>query len=610
MWLYGCLSEDTEVLTKRGWKRLRKTTKYDRIKIYDITNNIYKWETPERWQVYRVNEDTAYRIKGDTTDQIVSKEHNCLVEREGKLVFKQAWELDKMETMPTLPQDFFDKKKGDSKLLLKELLWKSKGLAQTIFSKWQGNKKPKEISLGFSQSSLEGRSNLFQKKGKLWQVQDKVCQVSKRLFGYGSERRLCYGTQIAGSSKTEQMLKENRSNTPQRPQPRKQQDRELNVVCEQPTPQTTRSTVTKIKYSGLMFCPTVSTGAFIARRNSQVFITGNSGFPKATDISKQLDKKAKVKRNVIGTRTLKGNAGVSIKEKGGTYIAGASLTGVAEIDITEPATPEAKLWNGWKSHGLKPAYEPILVAMKPNEGSYANNALKHGVSGLNIDGGRISHNEPEWHTKRNPRHKDTTFSNETCGFNSEKTTMASASQKGRFPANLILDSEAAEMLDKQSGESKSSNAIRKNQNDKKEYTCYGNYKDTNTTGFNDKGGASRFFYVAKSSRAERNMGCEGFDPQQVNDGRKDQTSIDCPQQRGITYRQNNHPTVKPLKLMEYLCRLTKTPTGGIVLDPFVGSGTTCMAAKKTGRPYIGIEKEEEYIKIAEARIKAVPETLL
>jgi site-specific DNA-methyltransferase (adenine-specific) len=101
------------------------------------------------------------------------------------------------------------------------------------------------------------------------------------------------------------------------------------------------------------------------------------------------------------------------------------------------------------------------------------------------------------------------------------------------------------------------------------------------------------------------MGCEGLEPKQVNDGRKDQTSINCPQQRGITYRQNSHPTVKPLKLMEYLCTLTKTPTGGIVLDPFLGSGTTAMAAIKTGRNFIGIEKEPEYVKIAEARIKSV-----
>jgi site-specific DNA-methyltransferase (adenine-specific) len=100
--------------------------------------------------------------------------------------------------------------------------------------------------------------------------------------------------------------------------------------------------------------------------------------------------------------------------------------------------------------------------------------------------------------------------------------------------------------------------------------------------YNDAGGASRFFYCAKSSRSERNMGLEGL---------------------------NNHPTVKPLKLMEYLCILTKTPKGGVILDPFTGSGTTLIAAKKIGRDFIGIEKEKEYCEIAEARIKAIPKPL-
>ncbi len=106
------------------------------------------------------------------------------------------------------------------------------------------------------------------------------------------------------------------------------------------------------------------------------------GFPKATDISKQLDKGHK--REVLSTYKRKQQPSNSM---------GGGVTGQKEVvkEITAPSTPEAKLWNGWKSHGLKPAYEPILVAQKPNEGTYANNALKWGVSGLNIDGGRIGY---------------------------------------------------------------------------------------------------------------------------------------------------------------------------------------------------------------------------
>jgi len=186
------------------------------------------------------------------------------------------------------------------------------------------------------------------------------------------------------------------------------------------------------------------------------------------------------------------------------------------------------------------------------------------------------------------------------------------------------------MLDEQSGERLSP---KKRQTNSWYPTGKNNSVDGEAEGYGDKGGASRFFYVAKASRAERNMGCEGLKEKQQNSDTKirtyndrcatcgkkfvgsDDTICHCSKGEKITDKtvytnKNNHPTVKPLKLMEYLCILTKTPTGGIILDPFAGSGSTLIAAKRTGRPFIGIEKEPEYIKIAEARIKAQPEPLL
>jgi len=149
-----------------------------------------------------------------------------------------------------------------------------------------------------------------------------------------------------------------------------------------------------------------------------------SGFPKATDISKQLDKGHKREITKIVKRTG--------KEKG-TY--GAFEGNNKE---TAPTTPEAKLWNGWKSHGLKPAYEPILVAMKPNEGTYANNALKHGVSGLNIDGGRIDIKDGDEKTKGGM----TGNKSGRVGYmvKDDKSTFVSKidDTKGRFPANILM----------------------------------------------------------------------------------------------------------------------------------------------------------------------------
>ena len=268
--------------------------------------------------------------------------------------------------------------------------------------------------------------------------------------------------------------------------------------------------------------------------------------------------------------TVRGNAGFSNEQvpRPWKQKIGESL------DITAPATPEAQLWEGWGT-SLKPAYEPIIMAMKPLDGTYAENALKWGVSGLNIDGGRIGtlQNEP------NAR-KAKTIKDKLGGVTSYKTLGTGNSWNGslgRFPANLLLDEVSAEMLDEQSGISKSSGGKGiKSIQSKLNTSSIGCNSLTNLGGLGDIGGASRFFYVAKASKSERNAGLEG----------------------------NNHPTVKPLKLMEYLVKLTKMPNPNqVYLDPFAGSGSTLIAVLNNDRHFIGIEKEPDYVEIAKARIK-------
>jgi len=285
---------------------------------------------------------------------------------------------------------------------------------------------------------------------------------------------------------------------------------------------------------------------------------------------------------------------------------------------------EIRKWKGWGT-ALKPAWEPIIMAMKPLDGTFANNALKWGVAGLNIDEGRIEHSEPLKLTNRNLDSIYTSFAKKVGGIAGYKkpTNIASASPQGRFPANVILECICDEviegkhtnpecpcyMLDKQSGISKSIRSRRGVQC--KRYSAGIEWErateETNTVrGHNDLVGASRFFYVAKASRSERNMGCEDL-PDKIGGGMKgteDQTLLTGSGNIRNNQVKNNHPTVKPLKLMEYLCILTKTPTGGVVLDPFAGSGTTGMACKKTGRSYILIEKDPDYVEIAKRRIDA------
>lgn len=586
MWLYGCLSEDTEILTKKGWKPLHKTTKYDKIKVYDIADNIYKWETPQRWNVYRVHKNTAYCLKSDTTDQVVSKEHRCLVEREGKLVFKQAWELSKVERVPVLPQDFYQMDKGFRKLLLLLLQWKSKSRTfNKIFSKRSREEASGQRTKRSFEPCLEGRSNLFQKEGKLRQIQNKICQMPRRIFNYGTQRWLHCGTSPTDRPVTKKTSLENRGGSPQRPQSRKQFTGQSSTFQNKQSPQTTRVEVSMIQYSGLMFCPTVSTGAFVARRNGKVFITGNSGFPKSHNISKAIDKAAGAKRKVIGTRPVPGYARSEVEH-------GKQNRTKYEFEQTsnEPVTSLAEVWQGYGT-ALKPAWEIIIVAMKPLDGTFAHNAEVHGVAGLNIDGGRIGTEQMGGGTM--PDFRDVgRMSKETIGIDKLSSGQTSNAKRrphpisqGRWPANLLLSHHPDCWADENAKISCHPDCPVKMLDEQKEE-------------------ASRFFYCAKCSRKERNIGLGNQPGKKVNDGR--QTPIDNPYQRGETIRTNTHPTVKPLALMKYLCTLLRMPSAEqIILDPFLGSGTTGMACKELGINFIGIEKEAEYCEIAVKRIAAV-----
>lgn len=257
------------------------------------------------------------------------------------------------------------------------------------------------------------------------------------------------------------------------------------------------------------------------------------------------------------------------------------------------------LGNGFGT-GLKPANEPILLARKPiSESTIAKNVQKWGTGGINIDGCRISGAIP---VVPNPKFNSTgqIYNMKTGeGRNGEMSR-----PEGRFPANLILDETAAEMLDEQSAPlmhsaGKTRSGGKAIQFGEGGLLAMGNH-DGNGVRFGDSGGASRFFYVAKASKSERNAGLEGALEQRVNGGR--QTEIDNPFQRGEILRQNTHPTVKPIKLIQYLVRLI-TPPNGLVLDCFLGSGTTAIACEREGFRSVGCELDPAYFNIIIGRIE-------
>ncbi len=210
--------------------------------------------------------------------------------------------------------------------------------------------------------------------------------------------------------------------------------------------------------------------------------------------------------------------------------------------------------------------------MKPCDGTFAQNAVKHGVAGLDIDAGRVKQGkQPGLRSKGG-------FNDSVCFGNSEGVSNTDYS-KGRFPANLIHDG-SGEVLELFPDTGSSGSRARNN--GKSNSNSLGDYNANKSFGFDDKGSAARFFYCAKASKRERNAGLDGMLE---------------------TKRQNHHPTVKPIALMRYLVRLTATPTGGTVLDPFMGSGSTGIACKIEGRDFIGIELNQEYLEIAEKRIE-------
>lgn len=342
-------------------------------------------------------------------------------------------------------------------------------------------------------------------------------------------------------------------------------------------------------------------GFEVRDRVSHIF---GSGFPKSHDISKMIDKAAGAERKVIGNPAGRGG-------KPRQDFTGGRLHASADTDpngyngkVTEPATGEAKQWEGWGT-ALKPAVEDWWLFRKPiAESTIAGNVLKYGTGALNIEACRVPTNGEEI-----PINK----LEEWSGFGQMQAPEyeQEINTAGRWPAHLLHDGsdEVVALFPDAPGQqatTRSDSAPMRNH-------VYSprNHPDVPVHPRNDEGSAARFFYAAKPSQAEREAGLDGLkpqDPASVTDFRptlksnpENWANTDLPYHR-TTPKKNNHPTVKPQALMQYLITLI-TPPGGIVLDPFVGSGSTGVAAIALERPFIGIEQDAGYVEIARLRIK-------
>jgi DNA modification methylase len=638
--IFGCLSEDTEILTDRGWEQYQTLVAGNHALCYNIGEDSLQWEPIQEVFTYAY-EDTAYRIKSDSTDQIVSRNHRCIVERGGKQTFRYAETLEQQESVPVLENlhsllaalPVPHQRAGHTKQIVQSIMQRGthqpsqerqtinagshgnlqpvrqsvrnqeqpmgsevlqlrlRGKAQGIRSRttnpnenhWsirpQGldRRQPSILSGGNErrkQSGVERRRDLLQDTRQLYRRE--IYPLSGGIQDNGTQGRLRNGTSNTGGTSHRSSIAAYRSCTPYQSQSGGQSLGKSSAICHEQRPQTVRAsrftrsnlaTVTPIDYKGIIWCVRVPSGAFIARRNGHIFITGNSGFPKSHNISIAIDKLSGAEREVIG-KSQYANRGRRTDNK----VYGQATPSIDEV-ITAPATDAAKQFDGFGT-ALKPAMEDWWLLRKPiAESSIAANVLAWGTGGLNIDASRIPSNES---TKR------------PCGPDSNHAGQFKGSQGGergvdagvgRWPAQLIHDGSDCVMAEfaKYGETTKPGSAVRNNKANPygSEITwSVSNTPPQQTVGYADTGTVARFFYCAKPSKAERNA-----------DG------------------ENNHPTLKSLALMRYLITLI-TPPGGIVLDLFAGSGTTIRAALELGFDAVGIEQDPEHFATMQRRAAA------
>jgi DNA modification methylase len=528
-WVFGCLDESTEIATKDGIKPYHKTEIGNPVLCYNPVNAEYSYQPIQEIFEYDYD-DTAYRLVGDFGEQVVSRSHRILIERDGKEVFITAEEaaaekceisVPVLEDLPALREALYCERplSGGEKSCLQQGLYEStdlqgafrekeadgvadgeqdelpclrKGVFQTglldqesehscmqqalqrVLSR-RGMEETRTQGSGCmdggnttvsqrendwrEKSCMERRSNVPEPSGELCQSVHQVCSLPTEIYRYGEERRVCNGISVEGSDSDRSPIGESGGGTPYQSSGDGQPARKPDAVQDERGSQSLRgwrghkAAVVRIlpfRYTGKVWCIRVPTGCFVAVRNGVAFPTGNSGFPKASDIGKQIDATAgridcatkSIKQVIKDAHIKSGKTLAHLNQQCGFEASGylresstwatvlpskekwavmRDVLGLSsEMDalfqaaereiigfqsrgisvhtsfmsggnnITAPATPEAAQWDGWKS-SIKPAYEPILLFRKPLDGTIAGNTLKWGTGGLNVDACRVGY---------------------------------------------------------------------------------------------------------------------------------------------------------------------------------------------------------------------------
>ncbi len=691
-WLYGCLSEDTEILTFEGWKGIDEISKDDKVFSFDYETQktrIGRVSTSNVKHIFEYDHiGKMVHIKNDNTDQLLTKNHKVLCKTENRKQVdgkrKKYWvnedyryvDAGLMRKASRIKLPLSAKYDGEESLgngLFAELI----GL---VLSEGWYQSDAVNISQTDTNQEIVGRINYI--LGKL----NANYSIYKRSRKYNGKKYKEYQWYITGdlANKIQKVIPDKKPTNMLLHLPLKEKeflfkglmegdgskDRNGNyttfyqndidflkwfqTLCHLMGKQgrinrkkmcvaVHNNSMTEIQgkhrvddrvsYNGRVWCIETEIGNFFARRNGRIFITGNSGFPKSHDISKAIE-------GVLGEQS-QGFSNAGDDGRDAKLKQDKSFRSDYGYEW-KPSDEKAKKWQGWGT-ALKPAHEAIVVAQKPRDGTYAENVLKHGVGGLNIDGCRIGIEE------RKNQQKDTSaWHGNNWSAKPQNSVDEYKIVKGRWPPNVILDPKSSQLLDRQSGHLESGKLKKGHPYGKGDgQNVYGELMGkTQMETYGDEGGASRFYYSAKAHKSERNAGLEdleggknfgeygltgdedieeiakqggaitkryiycekcGGDFTQKDGGGRDKTCNckmpDYEWKSDPRKTKNDIATLKPINLMRYLCRLV-TPEDGTVLDPFAGSGTTGCACEIEGFDYILIEKRERFAKtIAPKRIE-------
>lgn len=608
MYLYGCYSNDTQVLTNEGWKYFYELNKTEKVLQWDKDNDKLSWVKPLNYFEYNIDDELVL-LKNRHTEQLITKNHKvvCDIKKDhkqyhdkydyieaqrilksdyvklplasyyyGSLHYEYAYIIGWFLTDAWIHKDgkavCFSQSKKDKLVKLKNELerLKEKGLCKysEYIKKAKKENQQEEHSFYVTGKIANYLINEFPNR----EFKEEFIELDKEskdklleglMDGDGSYRENSYSRTFWSKKDFRNNILSAMLTTMGYRNYISYSEGHKGVVFNtkhQTTEIQYKHKKENVKYSGKVYCLQTETGAFVVRRKGKPFISGNSGFPKSMNIGLAIDKKNGVESEVVGVGKSGCNSRAYQSEK---------TTTAGNYDIKKSQNE----WQGWGTC-LKPAYEPIIVARKPFKGSVVDNIIKYRVGGLNIDECRVG--ETGGIKKVNIIKNS---GSKICRFGCDGDKIETG--EGRFPANVITDGS--------------------------EEVAKGMPNTTSTPIAEES--AMRYFYSAKASKKDRDEGLEAFQDKTFHSVLNQKNgSGDRLDGAKTPIRKNIHPTCKPTELMQYLVRLV-SPKGATILDPFMGSGSTGKAVMFENRErdanykFIGIELTDEYLPIAQARIE-------